>query len=152
MSPKISLEELVDTFETLSDEVQFFLNPKSGAIAPLTQEDRYLLDSNKSPDGLPQWQQESLKQAREILDSDDWLELPHRSAREDWEIMEAFCNAQSGEVRDELREAIDGRGAFRVFRSAIHRLGLRDAWFAFRRGELEALARDWLEARQLPFE
>ena len=152
MSAKISIKEVVGTLEMLSDEVDFFLNSKTGEIRPVTQEDRFLLERNRSPEDLPAWQREELPLLRAVFESDEWLELPDRTDIHEWSIMERFSHAQHGEVRDQLTHAIHGRGAFRAFRQAVDRLGLRDSWFAFRYAALEEIARDWLEAHHLPFE
>lgn len=152
---RVSLREFVDALETRSDEVEFFLNTKSGEILSVTSEDRLLVDAyeeDDTPADLVGWQREALEQSRAILDSPDWVKLPDGGEINDWMIMEAFCIAQEADARDELLNAINGRGAFRMFRDVIHRRGLRDAWFAARRGKLEQIAREWLQARDLPFE
>ena len=51
--------------------------------------------------------------------------------------------------REELLDAIHGRGAFRSFRSAIRRLDVEDEWFRFRKLAFEEIAKDWLRAHDL---
>ena len=54
--------------------------------------------------------------------------------------------------RDQLFDAISGRGAFRMFRSTLDRLGLREDWYAYRHSAFEDIARDWLEEHNIRFE
>jgi hypothetical protein len=51
----------------------------------------------------------------------------------------------------ELREAIHEAGAFRMFRSTIRRLGIETSWYRFHEEGLVEIARDWLEAHELPY-
>ena len=152
MSTKISLNEVVEAFDTLADGVDCYLNRTTGQICPVTDDDRFLVESAKSPENLPQWQREALPLIREVLDSSDWLKLPDRYQIHEWSIMDRFCRTQDSEARDELLDAIHGRGAFRAFRAAVERLGLRGSWFAYRRHALEEIASAWLEEHDLSWE
>jgi hypothetical protein len=67
--------------------------------------------------------------------------------------MERFSNSQAREHRrDELLGSIHGAGAFRSFRSTIRRHGIEGEWFAFRQSAFEEIAKDWLEAHEIPNE
>ncbi len=66
--------------------------------------------------------------------------------------MEDFAESRSGSVRDELLRALRGAGAFRRFKDEIERLQARDEWFSYRRLAFTGIARDWLEANELPFD
>ena len=57
----------------------------------------------------------------------------------------------SKQVRQELLEATHGAGAFRMFRSTIRRLSIEKRWYRFREEALAEIARDWLEAHELPY-
>ena len=49
-------------------------------------------------------------------------------------------------MASQLERALHGRGAFRMFKDTVHRLGLQDAWYAFRDRALREIAIDWCEA------
>ena len=67
--------------------------------------------------------------------------------------MKNFCNTIATEQeRGQLLDAIQGKGAFRMFRSTVDRLGLKDQWFAYRHSALEQVAREWLEHKNIPYE
>jgi hypothetical protein len=53
--------------------------------------------------------------------------------------------------RDELLDAIRGRGAFRRFKDAIHRFGIADEWYRFREEAFEEIAADFLEVNGIKF-
>ena len=60
-------------------------------------------------------------------------------------MAEFAASVTNGRFRDRLEAALDGRGAFRRFKTALlGDLAERDRWFAFRDGRLRAAAREWL--------
>jgi hypothetical protein len=85
--------------------------------------------------------------------SPDWLELPRRDAREDYRLMERFClERNEGPLQEELLAAIAGRGAFGRFKGVLHRRGIQDGWYAFRRERVAAEEQEWLERHGIAFE
>ncbi len=90
--------------------------------------------------------------SREALESDRYLRLPDSFEIHEWSIMERFCHTVSEAAsREELLDAIHGRGAFRLFRRTLERLGLREQWYSYRESAFECIARDWLEENHIPY-
>ena len=137
-----------------NNEWTSYLNPKTGEIVTVTDEDRHLVDDEDLDEqDLPEWQRQRLPKAREALESGDFVALPDKFAIHEWGIMERFASGQvSARRREELLDAINGRGAFRSFRNAIRRLAIEDDWFRFRELAFEDIARDWLEAHDISFQ
>jgi hypothetical protein len=153
MGVVVLLKDIVDAIDLPNNEWTSYLNPKSGEIVTVTDEDRALIeDQDLDEEDLPEWQRESLPKMRAVLESGDFLALPDKFDIHEWAIMERFSNSQVRATwRDELLDAIHGAGAFRSFRSAIRRLGIEDDWFRFRQSEFEEIAKDWLEAHDISF-
>jgi hypothetical protein len=134
------------------DDADDYLDPDTGEIITVTHEDRSWIEEDRSDDELPEWQQKIMPRIRAALENDRLLPLPGRFDIHDWAIMERFAREQRKErVQQELLDAIHGSGAFRKFRSAAVRLGVLDAWYAFRNDTLEEIAREWLEEHKLPY-
>jgi hypothetical protein len=149
----VSLKDVVDAMDLPNSEWTSYLNPKTGEIVTVTDEDRRLVeDEDLDEQELPEWQRESLPKVREALESGEFLALPDKFDIHEWTIMERFSRSQtSGVRRDELLDAIHGSGAFRSFRSAIRRLGIEDDWFRSRQSAFEEIAMDWLKAHDVSF-
>ena len=151
MSKVISLREIISALEAASDECSSYLDPETGEIILVTEDDRAVVEGERLEE-IPTWQREMMPKIRAALEGDRWLELPDRFDIHEWSIMERFSRRQDIErVRSELLDAIHGAGAFRVFRSAIRRLGLEQSWYQFRDEALADIARDWLEEHKLPY-
>jgi hypothetical protein len=147
----ISLREVVEAIETLSDDCVSYLDPDSGEIITVTEEERRLAE-DESLDDVPEWQRELLLKIRVVLQSDCFLELPDRFDIHEWSIMEEFARGQDNDrIRQELLDAIHGAGAFRMFRSLIRRLGIEQSWYQFREKALTEVARHWLEEHKLRY-
>jgi hypothetical protein len=152
MAIVVSLRAVADEMELGGDEVRTFLNRQTGELYSTTTD---LLSQAEEADDeeLFGWEIEDIGKAREVLESSDWLMLPTRDTRDDWQIMEAFCLERcEGELQDELLRAISGRGAFRWFKDVIHRCGLKEDWYAFRGEALSQEAAEWLEAHGIAYE
>jgi hypothetical protein len=147
----ISLSDIVDAIETQTNEGEAYLNPDTGEIVQVGEDERDLVEAGRADDDLPQWQRELIPKVSEALESDRFLALPDRFDVHDWAIMQNFANEQDQRTRQALVGAIHGAGAFRKFRGAVERLGLLDAWYRYRDEAIKQIARDWLEENKLAY-
>jgi hypothetical protein len=64
--------------------------------------------------------------------------------------MAEFSDELGGRVGEELARSVRGRGAFRMFRDALHRHGVVEAWYEFNK-KIRRMAADALESENIPF-
>jgi Uncharacterised protein family (UPF0158) len=153
MTARVKLREVIEAMDLPNQDWQSYLNPDTGEIVTVADEDRALVEDDADIDELPDWQRETLPQAREALESNRFLLLPGSFEIHEWSIMERFGQGrQSARQRDELLDALHGRGAFRMFKSAIRRLGIEEEWFRFRDSAFEEIAKDWLDSNGIEYE
>jgi hypothetical protein len=149
MAVTVSITEVVDALELASDEMSSYVNRATGQVVTVSHEDLSLAEEDPRPD-TPAWQQDTVAEAKRILESDDWLELPNKFDIHEWQIMNDFGASRAAESeRAEIADAIHGSGAFRNFKGTIRRLGIEAAWFAYKAAALETIARDWLRQKGL---
>jgi Uncharacterised protein family (UPF0158) len=153
MSVVVSLKNVVAAMDFQSDEATAYLNRGTGEIETVNDEDRcFAEDETADVQKLPAWQRASVLKARQVLDSADFVPLPDKFEIHEWAIMERFAISQTSRTtRAELIDAIHGRGAFRMFQDTVRRLGIEEAWLAFREAAFEDIARDWLESHDIPY-
>ncbi len=152
MTAEVSLEEIVAAMDLPNQEWVSYLDPETGEIVTVTDEDRRLVEEAVDAEELPDWQREMLPKAREALESERFLQLPTSFDIHEWAIMERFARSRASAAhRDELLSAIHGSGAFRKFRHAIQQLGIQDDWYAFRQAAFEQIARAWLETHNMRY-
>jgi len=149
MATTVLLAEVIEALELANDQMSSYVNQKTGKVVTVSHEDLRLAEEDDRDD-LPECERPVVEQARQILDSRDWLELPGKFEIHEWEIMDRFGQSlEDPAQRNAIAEAIHGKGAFRMFKSTIGRLGIEKAWYAYRDRTLEEMARDWLEAHEL---
>src|SRR6185312_12634539 len=98
----VSLRDIVDAIELQSDEGEAYLDPETGEIVHVSEDDRALVEKGGSDDDLPQWQREAMPKIREALESDRFLVLPDRREVHEWAIMERFSHEQNDGARKVL--------------------------------------------------
>ena len=144
MGTTVSLLEIVEAFDLAFDEMSSFVNTASGEVRTVSHEELGLAEDEEDPD-VPDWQREAIKDAKAIVDSPEWVELPSKFEIHEWEIMDEFAQTVSdAAARADLRDSLRGRGAFRHFKSTLRRLDMEDAWFEHKRRAFEDIARAWL--------
>jgi hypothetical protein len=148
----ILLKEIVEALDITNDESSSFANRITGEVRTVTHEDlRYAEGDEDAPD-LPDWQRDSVAQAREVVASENWLPLPSKFDIHEWDIMDDFARSLSDVgQRTTLMDAIRGGGAFRRFKTAIRQLRVEQSWFAYRAQALENIARSWLQEHDLEY-
>jgi Uncharacterised protein family (UPF0158) len=153
MSVEVSLRAVVDELDVLMEGWVAYLNAKTGELISLSEDDRMLAEHEVDPEeDTPKWQQEALPKIREVLESEDYIELPSKFDIHEYAIMKNFCySIEDRRLRSELLNAIRGSGAFSRFKSVIHSRKIQNAWYAFKRAALERIAIDWLEAKAIAY-
>jgi hypothetical protein len=146
----VQLKAVVDEMETGTDEWRAFINRKTGELVSLSGEELRAAESDDPPD--EDWEAERAETARRVLDDDDFIQLPSQYDIHEYEIMRRFCRLRDDEAeRDELLDAIAGRGAFRMFKSTIRRRGIEQEWYRYRDRALRRIAAEFLEAEGIPY-
>ena len=154
----VKLQDVVETMDVLAEETSAHLNKRTGELITLSSEEfeaaEEELEEGEEADlaDYPEWQHELILKAKEIMDSQDWIELPAKEDIDDYAIMEEFCRSIANPgLSDRLLNTIRGSGAFSRFRGALEVLDLKQEWYAFRAAELEKLAVEWLEENEIAY-
>jgi hypothetical protein len=155
MAGKVKLAAIVEELETIIDESSSYVDRETGEVLSVTDDVLHDADADpEPPDGMPQWQIPMFEAARRIVeDPDRYPQLPDKFEVNEYSIMEKFCGSvQDTRIREELLNAIGGKGAFRYFKDIVSRRKLWDAWNAFRNEALREIARDWCEDQKIEYQ
>lgn len=153
----VSVGTILGMIDMLSELSAIHVNRRTGETVIL-DEDEFPDDleeedtgEDEGGDPLPQWQQDAMRQAREIRESDDWLEVLSRLDIDEYSIMKRFAHGARPSVREALLDALAGKGSFRRFRDEIHRTGSEAAWKEFRSERIAREIREVLDAKGVPY-
>jgi hypothetical protein len=153
MPATVRLKDIIDALDVHIEESSNYLDLDSGEVTNVSRE--LLRKAEETPDDeepdIPEWQKPQWEVAKGIFSS-RFLRLPDRFDVNEWEIMQDFASSMKpGRIRDELLNAIHGRGAFRMFKDAVRRHRIEPAWFEFRAEALKQIAIDWCEENHIPW-
>jgi hypothetical protein len=154
MTITVSLKDIVEAIDLPNREWQSYLDTSTGEIILITDDDFDFLDDEDDEAGdSPDWEVEEREKAKLVNEQPDrFLPLPDSFDVHEWDMMRRFAQSVPNSADgDELSYSLHGSGAFRHFKATVERLGLREAWFAFRQAEFEQLARDWLDERGIAY-
>ena len=148
----VKLSDVVDQMDMLSDEASTYLNRRTGEMVFVSEECRLAAEDSDEWDDLPDWEREDMPKIKEAVESEDYLVLPGKFEIHEWSIMEQFAQSIDDEAAsEELLTALHGRGAFRYFKDTVRRLDIDKDWYRFRDEAFKEIARDWLQANNIPF-
>ena len=148
----VKLSDITEAVEAAGEERAHYLDRRTGGIVMITGEEMEAAEEDEFISEYPDWQREAILKAREILTSDQFVQLPDQFDIHEYKIMEDFCLAfEDRRVGEDLRRLIKGSGAFRRFKDAIYSMGADKAWYEFRRAEIEKIAIQWLEEKEIAF-
>ena len=152
MDAVISLRNLVDEMQMVSDFISGYLNRTTGKISLLEHDDITNVIDDFDLDNSIGWQREYYQEVEKILSSDDYLKLPSKFDFHEYSIMQNYCFSIEDEaLRGEFLDGISGKGAFRMFKNLIYRYGIENNWFEFRDEAFKKIAIDWLDEYDLPY-
>jgi hypothetical protein len=155
MSISVKLSAIIDGMELQSDENSSYLNKHTGEVVTITDEELRAAEEANSLEEYPEWQQEIIEKARDIIADDNeeqYIALPSRFDIHEYNIMEKFClSIKEKEISNSLYQALKGKGAFRRFKDAIQRYGVAEDWYKYRDDTIKRLAIEWCEARGIQY-
>ena len=130
ISVPVAWEALEDAFENNAPEVHSYLHFDTGEVIRIV-------------DGVADPAMHS-----RIMNDRRYIRIDPVSSREQYRWMERFIGTvDDRELRRQLTNAIDGKGAFRRFKDALMNHPVdRERWFAFRSERLRSSMESWLTA------
>ena len=148
MIARTKLKEIAEEIGIQSDEHTSYFDRKTGEVLMVSDNEMRVAEENISLEDYPEWQHEMIAMAKLVVNDAEgrYLPIPSKWDFHEYKVMEKFCWSRDDEEQSEnLLDAIQGRGAFRMFKDRIHRLGIQNDWYRFRDEALEVLASDWAE-------
>jgi len=146
MSTPVKLAAILEAMELSHAEVRHLLDRQTGKVVMLMDEEIRAAEEDEDSEEFPEWQRDNIELAK-VVQADDggrFLDLPNQFEINEWAMMQQFAvGVKNPDHAGELLEAIHGRGAFRMFKNCVQKLGLAEDWYKFRDGEYRQAALAW---------
>ena len=152
MALPVNLKDIIEGLEFQSDEGSSHLNTATGEVVYVTEEELRAAEEEEPLNHFPEWQHDAIRIAKDIVETDHYLQLPDRFEIHEYSIMERFClSIDDEDMRDDLCDAIRGRGAFRRCKDRMQLYGMAEEWYRYRDAALREIVIAWCEAHEIPY-
>jgi hypothetical protein len=146
MTNPISLRNVSEEMQMVTDGLHTYLNKVSGEVVTITDDHLEAVENGYNLDDYADWEKDALKEAQQVIKSKDYVEFPSQFEIHEYDIMQKFClTVEDPERSDTLLDLIQGSGAFRRFKNAILRYGIEQDWYAYKDQAYKDIAIEWLE-------
>ena len=152
MTRQVKLQDMLEKMDFQSDEQSSFLNLTTGEVVAITDEELRAAENDEPLEDFPEWQHDAIHIAGEIIETDHYLPLRDRFEINEYRMMERFClSVDADDLRDDLCDAIRGRGAFRRFKDRIQVYGIAEEWYRYRDAALREITIAWCEEHAIRY-
>ncbi|MFC0560614.1 UPF0158 family protein [Halalkalibacter alkalisediminis] len=150
---QVKLEDILDGIEMQSEESHAYFNLETGGIVYVSREALLIADDGEEFEHLPEWQQDEVKQAYDIVESTGkYVSLPTSFDIDEYDMMEKFCYSLSDHKKqDILLHSIKGKGAFRRFKDHVNRLGIDEQWYDYRDQRYKEIAKEFCQSENIDY-
>lgn len=142
----VKLDDLVSEIELQLDDTFTFINTKTGEVITLMREEIGAAEDEKPLEKFPDWQRENIEKAISIIEDEDgvYVDFTLRNDYNEYEIIQDFIGTLEDEdIREEMYEATEGRGAFRRFKDGIIEHGVDKHWYKYKESKIKELIIEW---------
>ena len=136
---KIKLQQVIDAIEEADDNWTGFYDSQTGETVWLGDRDF----------------DDDYEETEELIETSEnrFYRLPTKFDIHEYSIMEDFVDdLPAGAVRNELMNAIRGRGAFRRFKDGIYYHGIEQQWYDYQADAYKRIAVRWCRDEGLEYE
>ena len=131
----VKLSDVVFAIESASDNVTSYYNKKTQEIVSLFEG---LIDQELIDEIDENW--------------DQYIALPSSYDVHEYQIMQDFIlNLKNKDIRDQLWNAIHGKGAFRRFKDLAARFGILEDWFLYLDQRYRKIAIEWCRDNNITY-
>ena len=136
---KIKLQQVIDAIEEADDNWTGFYDSHTGETVWLGDRDF----------------DDDYEETEELIETSEnrFYRFPMKFDIHEYSIMEDFVDdLPAGAVRNELMNAIRGRGAFRRFKDGIYYHGIEQQWYDYQADAYKRIAVRWCRDEGLEYE
>jgi hypothetical protein len=153
MSLKVDLDDVLEALELRTRESNYFYYKKTGVVFMIMDDELRAAEEDYDINEFPEWKQENIKAAEDIISTDDYISLPDDYEIDDYSIIEDFCySIENEELSEELLYAIRGSGAFRRFKEKIYQYDIEDQWYDYKEQRYRKIAIEWCEENNIEYQ
>ena len=153
MTRHVNIDSLAEEMQFQNDQVRGHLDRETGEVIFVSDDDVRAIEDGEI-DGLSV-DEDAVAELEAVLNDESgrYIALPDPFDIHEWQMMDDFARQiEDADASAELRNAIRGRGAFRMFKATADRLGLVQQWYDYRDARYREIAIQWCKDHDVPCE
>lgn len=148
----VKIDDLISEIELQIDDAFTFINTKTGEVITLMREEIGAAEDEEPLEKFPVWQRANIEKAINIIEDKVgvYVDFTLRNEFNEYEFIEEFIlSIKDQRIREELYDAIQGRGAFRRFKDGVIEHGVDKHWYMYRENKIKELVIDWCKEHDI---
>ncbi len=151
MSLPVKMKEVLESLIYTEDDCTTYINKVTGELATISDE-----ESNHAHEELdetaPEWIIAGRPRVKQILESEEFLEMPSKFDLHEDNMMTSFCETvEKEDVKNYLLKTLKGNHAVDNFNQSIEKFDLGKKWITHRDNSMKEIAVKFLNDHSIPF-
>lgn len=152
---KINLDDLMSSFTFNSDGLsKEYLSLESGEIIHIPNEVARVVEDEKDPNILPQWELDLVPEAELVLieEPDNYIEIPVIESSYFYNVMQEFAEneVKDENISDKLIRALNGSRPMGRFKDVLHNYEAElEQWYAYEDQKTKEYVLEWLSDNEI---
>lgn len=152
MSLPVKIKEVLEALIYTEDDCTTYVNKITGELATISDE-----ESNYAHEELdetvPEWIVAGRPRVKQILESEDYLEMPSKYDLHEENMMTSFCDTvEKEDVKNYLLKTLKGNHAAENFSQTIDKFDLGKKWIAHRDNSMKEIAIKFLDDHSIAYQ
>ncbi len=152
MSLPIKLKDVLDALIYTEDDCTTYINKVTGEIATISDE-----ESNYAHEEIdqtsPEWIIAGRVRVKQVLESEDFLEMPSKFDLHEESMMKNFCNTiEKEDVKNYLLKTLGSSSAAENFSQYVEKFDLHKQWITYRDNSIKDIAIKFLQEKSIPYQ
>ncbi|THB70345.1 MAG: hypothetical protein D6B28_09500 [Gammaproteobacteria bacterium] len=152
MSLPVNIKEVLEALIYTEDDCTTYVNKVTGELATISDEESNYAHQ-KLDETVPEWIVAGTPRVKQILESEDFLEMPSKYDLHEENIRKTFCETiEKEDVKNYLLKTLNGKHAEDNFTKFIDEFDLNSKWVAHRDNSMKEIATNFLDEHSIPYQ
>ncbi|WP_238885951.1 hypothetical protein [Clostridium sp. YIM B02551] len=149
---RVDLEEIIYAMDFMDEGAGAYYHKKSEIVLSISQREYLAAKTGVEIDNYPEWQQEAVKWAYDIVENkESYIKLPDKLEFDDTTILKLFIKEIDESVREKIEADLSRGKDIRYIRENYSEIFDGEAWYEYKDNFFISLAKDWCKANNIIF-
>lgn len=149
---KVTLEDIIYAMDFLDDGAGAYYHKDSEEVLSISQREYIGAKTGVDIETYPEWQQEAVKWAYDIVNNNDkYISLPQKNEFDDIAILKDYIEILDEETRESIEKYIQEGKDFKFIKDRNENMLNTEKWYDFKDNFYINLARKWCSSNNIEY-